>query len=205
LALVEEAGAHPVIVVTKIDLAVDRTSFMEQAANIRANLDVVAVNARDPESVNVLNPWLYKGKTIALMGSSGVGKSSLINTLLGQDLYKTSAVREQDSKGRHTTSARSMSMLTTQTWLIDTPGMREIQMMDTSGVEGVFDDIEQLALHCRFTNCAHDSEKDCAVQAAIASTELDVARFERFKKMKSENDSLSHFGTKSHSRRRKKT
>jgi ribosome biogenesis GTPase / thiamine phosphate phosphatase len=187
LALAHEAGVMPVVIITKADLAEDLDPFLDAARAIKQDLVIEALDARMPQTLGCLEPWLGKGQTVALMGSSGVGKSTLINSLLGMAVQDTQGIREGDSRGRHTTSGRSLHRMQTGGWLIDTPGMREIQVVDVAGgIETVFDDITTLATKCRFSNCSHHGEPGCAVEAAIQSGSLEADRLERFQKLQRE-------------------
>lgn len=145
-------------------------------------LAIEAVNGLDTDSVAKLMNWCNEGQTVAFIGSSGVGKSTLVNALLGQEEQATSHIREDDSKGRHTTTSRSIHLLPSGGILIDTPGMRELQLADCeAGVSETFSDITQLAEHCRFGDCHHDSEPGCAVQAAIENGTLEQRRLKTTK------------------------
>ncbi|MES2904924.1 MAG: ribosome small subunit-dependent GTPase A [Pseudomonadota bacterium] len=192
LVLAREAGVRPVVVLTKADLWSGPGQFLEAASALQAHLQVELVNGRDPESVARLAAYCGMGATVALVGSSGVGKSTLVNTLKGSDSIATQAVRESDGKGLHTTTVREMHRLGGGPggggWLVDTPGMRELQMSEvTSGVAEVFDDIVAITLQCRFTNCTHADEPGCAVRAAIEQKTLDSARFARWRKLADED------------------
>ena len=182
LAVVREAGAVPVVVLNKTDLS---TSPRNEAEALRVRLpfvDVLPVSARNAEGLDGLNPYLTPAATVALIGSSGVGKSTLVNRLLGRDLLKTAETRDADGKGRHTTTSRHLVELPGGALLIDTPGMRELQpWVDETAVAETFEDIAELSGHCRFTNCAHVTEPGCAVLEAIAQGTLDTARLEHFR------------------------
>jgi ribosome biogenesis GTPase / thiamine phosphate phosphatase len=187
LALAHEAQVFPVLVITKADLVEDIAPFLEEARTLRHDLVIEAVNALSGRGLDALQPWLSRGQTVALMGSSGVGKSTIINSLLERDEQETQGIREGDARGRHTTSSRSLHRMQTGAWLIDTPGMREIQVVDSAdGIDMVFDDIAALSTQCRFSNCSHNNEPGCAVQSAIASGDLDPDRLVRFKKLQAE-------------------
>ena len=170
LSVVADADIQPVVVLTKADLVDDVDSFLDQTRELGAHLIVEAVNAKDAESVTALEQWCIRGQTVALLGSSGVGKSTLLNTLAGTSLQSTQAARVGDDKGRHTTTHRSLHLLPQGGVLLDSPGMRELQITDVaSGVSAVFDDIDQMAQLCRFNDCQHDREPGCRVQEAIAA------------------------------------
>lgn len=187
LAIAHDAGAFPIIVITKADLVDAPEEFTRSASKLSPGVLVETLDARDSEQVRVLERWCGSGQTVALLGSSGVGKSTIINTLSGSEQF-TSGVREDDQRGRHTTTSRSMHALGDGGWLVDTPGMRELQLVDVgSALDDVFADVATLAERCRFDDCAHDAEPGCAVQAAIENDELDAERLRRFRKLKSEN------------------
>jgi ribosome biogenesis GTPase len=188
LVLAREVNVRPVIVLTKIDLTDQPETFRDAARALQPDLQVELVNARDPASVARLAALCGRGETVALLGSSGVGKSTLVNTLKGSDSIATQAVRENDGKGRHTTTARELHRLPLGGWLMDTPGMREFQLSDAAtGLAEVFDDIVALTLECQFTNCAHASEPDCAIKAAIAGGSLAPDRLARWLKLSAED------------------
>lgn len=187
LAVACEAKVEPVVVLTKIDLCDQVDQLIDQARSLTSTLQVVAVNATAPAAATALDPWLQAGQTVAFVGSSGVGKSTLVNTLLCDTSQATAAIREDDSRGRHTTTAREMFALASGAWVIDTPGMRELKVGAVeSGLRAVFDNIETLATQCHFRDCRHESEVGCAVLAAIAAGQLDARRLGSYHKLQRE-------------------
>ncbi|WP_323769944.1 ribosome small subunit-dependent GTPase A [Antarctobacter sp.] len=187
LALAHSGGCLPLIVLTKPDKADNADDYLRQAQRLSPLVTAISLNARIPEEVARLTPWCKNGQTLALVGSSGVGKTTLRNALTGEEAA-TRGIREDDARGRHTTTNRSLAPTLAGGWLIDTPGMRELQLADAGeGIEAVFDDIEELALTCRFRNCAHEGEPGCAVRAAIAAGDLDADRLARWEKLRRED------------------
>lgn len=183
LALALDAAVTPVIVLTKADLN-DANNYLLDAQALRPDLEVVAVNALDDDSIRPLRAWCGVGQTVALIGSSGVGKSTLLNTLIGDEVQLTSAIREDDAKGRHTTTSRSLHPLPGGGLVLDSPGMRELKLTDvSSGVGEVFSDIETLAQRCRFKDCEHESEPGCAVTTAVEAGKIEPRRVENYRKL----------------------
>ncbi len=185
LVLALAAGVTPVVVLTKADLA-DPAPYLAAARTLSPGLDVVALDANAPGVADRLGQWCRAGQTVVLLGSSGVGKSTLANALAGVALA-TAGIREDDAKGRHTTTARSLLPLPQGGWLIDTPGVREVQLADVAlGITALFADLGALAAECRFRDCRHGAEPGCAVQAAIAAGRIDPARLPRWQKLVAE-------------------
>ncbi|MBG51862.1 MAG: ribosome small subunit-dependent GTPase A [Alphaproteobacteria bacterium] len=189
LALAHEAGVIPVLVLTKADLAEEGVeTYLDAARELERGLVVEVLDARDKATVQCLAPWCGRGQTVAFVGSSGVGKSTLINSLKGGDEIATGAIREDDAKGRHTTTGRTLYRLAGGGWLVDTPGMRELQLTEVeAGIEEVFADLIDIAAECRFSDCQHQSEPGCAIQAAMASGVLEEARYKRWQKLRAED------------------
>jgi len=184
LAIAREAQVMAIIILTKSDLVDNPLDFVQRATKLAPSIQVEAVNALRNDDLNCLSPWLLSGQTIALLGSSGVGKSTLTNTLLDCQEIATQSTREDDAKGRHTTTSRAMHQLPRGAWLIDTPGMRELQLTDVkAGLDDVFAEISALADDCKFTDCEHLDEPGCRVREAIANGEIDQARLHRWRKL----------------------
>lgn len=184
LTLAHEAMVQPVILLTKADLCADVDVKREQVQQLDSMLDVQTLNALDVQAISSLEAHCTKGKTIAFMGSSGVGKSTLVNRLLGFESMQTAEIREDDSKGRHTTTHRALKVLQAGGILMDTPGMRELQLGSSKhGVSETFAEITELARQCRFSDCSHDSEPNCAVQLAIKNEEIPIRRLYNYQKL----------------------
>jgi len=203
LVLCAQAGIIPVLVLTKADTAPDPDSFAAAARALQRGLEVVTLNARDPDAVRLaLSPWCRKGQTVVLMGSSGVGKTTLSNALTGGS-QAVQDIRADDAKGRHTTTARYLVAMSAGGWLIDTPGVRELALTDVAdGIDALFDDLTGLASDCRFSDCRHESEPGCAIQAAIAAGDLDPARLVRWQKLLREDRHNSETIHQAHQRNR---
>jgi ribosome biogenesis GTPase len=175
-------------------LAMGVSAFAEQAQSISPEISVVCLDARSPEAIDLLTPWCQAGQTVAFLGSSGVGKSTLTNSLAGNAAIATQEVRASDDKGRHTTTGRQLHILPSGCAVLDTPGMREIQLTDVSiGLEETFADLHALQQNCRFNDCAHKTEPGCAVQAAIAAGDVDVPRLQRWLKLVAEDAENTKF------------
>lgn len=184
LTLSHEAGAEPIVVLTKLDLCNDPENYLRQVRSLDSMLIVEAVNGLDSESVKTLEPWCITGKTIAFLGSSGVGKSTMVNTLMGTQAQQTGDIREDDSKGRHTTTGRAISIMPSGGLLLDTPGMRELQLAASEhGISETFSDIAMEAKFCKFLDCQHQAEPGCAVLAAVEKGTVDQRRLDNYFKL----------------------
>lgn len=186
LALAASAGCLPLVVLTKADLCDDPDDYRRRAERLSPLVTAITLDAKSLEDAERLTPWCGPGQTLALVGSSGVGKTTLRNALT-EDHGLTQGIRSDDAKGRHTTTFRSLIATRAGGWLIDTPGMRELQLLGADeGIDAVFDDIDALVAQCRFSNCGHESEPGCAVQAALQDGSLDPHRLARWDKLKRE-------------------
>lgn len=192
LALTWEAGAAPVILVNKSDLTDRVEALRADVDRIALGVPVYAISAKHSEGLDALGPYLIPGRTLVVLGSSGVGKSTLINRLVGAERLRTNEVREDDHRGRHTTTHRELVVLPSGALLIDTPGMRELQLWSAeSGMVEAFDDISSLAAGCYFADCQHDSEPRCAVKQAVDAGALPAERLANFHKLRAEQSALA--------------
>ena len=187
LTLAWQSGAAPVILLTKADLVEDAAAYLACVQDVAIGVPVHAISAATGQGLDELKIYLQKGKTLVFLGSSGVGKSSLVNALCGREVMITGGIRADDDKGRHTTTWRQLIMMPSGAMIIDTPGMREIGMWDvTEGLNDAFQDVEQFIGLCRFRDCHHESEPGCALRAAVANGELDETRLESYLQLKAE-------------------
>jgi ribosome biogenesis GTPase len=191
LLLTYNSGANPVILLNKIDLIEDANSFIKEIESIALGADIHAISALEKKNIDVLHQYLSEGKTVGLFGSSGVGKSTIINQLLGTNKLLTNSVREVDGKGRHTTTWRELVLLENGGILIDTPGMRELQLwIDDDALSYQFSDIEDLMTKCKFRNCTHHTEPGCEVNHALEDGTLDQDRYHNYLILQSEKGYL---------------
>jgi ribosome biogenesis GTPase len=187
LATAWDSGAQPVVVLTKTDLCHDVPERVVEVESVAFGVPVHAISNLTGDGLELVRAHLAPGRTVALLGSSGVGKSTLVNTLAGEELLATGAIREDDDEGRHTTRHRQLVVLPGGGLVLDTPGLRELQLWDVGeGVGETFSDIEELAARCRFSDCAHRHEPGCAVKAAIDDGTLPFARWASYKKLQRE-------------------
>lgn len=187
LATAWESGAQPVVVLTKADMCDDAEARLSEIEAVAMGAPVLAVSAVTGAGLDALRAYLLPGRTAVLLGSSGVGKSTLVNALAGREQMATQAIREDDARGRHTTSHRELVLLPSGALILDTPGMRELGLWDAGeGMSAAFADIEALAAQCRFRDCGHVSEPGCAIVEALATGALDAARWLAYGKLQRE-------------------
>ncbi len=186
-ALVWDSGAQPVVLLNKSDLCEDVAGKIAEAELSAPGVKVHAISADDGAGFDALLPYVRTGRTAAFIGSSGVGKSTIINRLLGNAVQSTLPVREHDDRGRHSTTSRQMFVLSGGGLVIDTPGMRELQLWDVeSGISAAFEEIDEIAMLCRYRDCSHETEPGCAVRAAVEDGQLDADRLANFLKLRVE-------------------
>jgi ribosome biogenesis GTPase / thiamine phosphate phosphatase len=191
LVLAFDSGAQPVVVLTKADLVDNPGPTRDQLVDVALGVPVLLASGRDGTGLGAIRAYAAGNRTLAFLGASGVGKSTLVNALLDDDVMDTGAVREADHRGRHTTIASQLLRLPGEGWLIDTPGVRAVSLwLSGSGIERAFADVFDLMDHCRFRDCKHDREPGCAVRAAIEAGELDPARFASLERLVAEEQAL---------------
>ncbi len=186
LARIWASGAEPAVVLNKADLCEDTAARVAEVESHAVGVPVHVISALRGEGLEAVRACIHAGMTVALVGSSGAGKSTLVNALLGEERMRTGEVRADDSRGRHITTHRQLVLLPGGGLLLDTPGMRELQLLDEEGLDSVFGDIAALAARCRFRDCGHETEPGCAVREAVESGALDAARFEHYRKLERE-------------------
>ena len=188
LSLAWESGGIPVIILTKSDLVSNAQEYIEETQSIAFGVDVYAISCVTKDGIDDIKKYFSKGNTIVFLGSSGVGKSTLVNTLYGKEVMKTSEIRDNDSRGRHTTTSRELIMLPNGAMIIDTPGMRELGMWNAeTGISKTFSDIEELIQKCKYSDCTHTNEPGCKILEAIEKGELSQDRFEQYMKLQKES------------------
>lgn len=191
LAAAWDSGAAPVILLNKADICDNVEQYLEEINSVAFGVPALVISAQENRGLEALDPYLGRAQTTVFLGSSGVGKSTLINRLLGEDRIKTQAVRDYDNRGRHTTTFRQMLFLPGGGIVIDTPGMRELQLWNDGGLSRTFADVEELFGKCRFNDCQHETEPGCAVQEAIRDGRLSEDRYRRYLKLQKENRFLA--------------
>lgn len=184
-----KSGGKPVVILTKADMCDDVESYIKKVKDISSSIDVIAISAQSGYGMKQIDDYLEAGKTFVFLGSSGVGKSTLVNAVAGEDIMTVSGIREKDSKGRHTTTHRQLIVLPSQVTIIDTPGIRELGMWDAKeGIDETFSDVVELISRCKYSDCSHRNEPGCAVKEAIEEGSLTVERFQAYSQLVNENE-----------------
>jgi ribosome biogenesis GTPase len=190
LVVARHSGAEPVVVLNKADLVGRPDDAVAEARAVAGDAPVVVVSTKTGAGTNAVEAFLARGRTVALIGPSGAGKSSIVNRLVGRDVLATGDVREWDQRGRHTSVHRQLVVRDTGGLVIDTPGMRELQLWETDAVAETFGDIAELASNCRFRNCRHDTEPGCAVKGAVDAGAIEPARYASYLKLQREQEDV---------------
>lgn len=191
LVLAFDSGAEPAVVLTKVDLVDDHDAALAELADVALGVPVIVASGLEHTNIETIRDYAAGNRTLAFLGASGVGKSTLVNALLDHQVMDTAAVREGDQRGRHTTVAAQLLRLPGEGWLIDTPGVRAVSLwLSGDGIERAFADVFELTDHCRFRDCKHDREPGCAVQAAVTRGELDPARLHSLERLVAEEAAL---------------
>lgn len=184
-----KSGAKPVVILTKADLCNNVDDYIKEVKSISGKLDICVISAKSAIGMNQLDPYLKNGNTIVFLGSSGVGKSTLLNAIAGEELMRVSEIRENDAKGRHTTTHRQLIMLPSGVAIIDTPGIRELGLYDArEGIDDTFSDITELFSNCKYSNCTHTTEAGCAVKKAIENLIISGERWKLYCQLRNENE-----------------
>lgn len=190
LVVARHSGAEPVVVLNKVDLVAKPDDAVAEARTVAGETPVLVVSTKTGAGTDVLDSFLVRGRTVALIGPSGAGKSSIVNQLVGREVLPTGEVREWDQRGRHTSVHRQLVVRDRGGLIIDTPGMRELQLWETDAVAETFGDVGELASSCRFRNCRHDTEPDCAVKAAVDAGAIDPDRYASYLKLQREQEEV---------------
>lgn len=191
LVVARESGAEPVVILSKADVCDEADQYLRDVNEIAPDVTAYVISSVESRGLDQLAPYLQEGKTVALLGSSGVGKSTLINALSGRELQKVGEIRDDDSRGRHVTTERSLILLEQGGVIIDNPGMRELQLWDVgAGLQSQFEDIEELGKQCKFSDCRHETEPGCAIRKALSEGTLSSVRLESYRKLQKEQLAL---------------